>query len=181
MDQLDWSESDINIGTSAKLTRTAHVKFEKNTRQPVARWMTQYTERCENWCLLASIDKSVNSSFLQGGFCKTEKTHSATAPFWTIVLLCGLHDGFPVVHPFRASLKAQAKSQALGAPSVHDFYHAKHGPAFRRRANFIQIYASLLALFGFGWCFHQQRVNFCHWARRAPHLKPLSRTTPIDP
>ncbi len=36
MDQLDWSESDINIGTSAKLTRAAHVKFEKNTRQPVA-------------------------------------------------------------------------------------------------------------------------------------------------
>ena len=128
--------------------------------------------------------KLVNSSCLKGGFCKTEKTHSATAPFWTIVLLRGLHDGFLVVRPFKASLKAQTQSQALGVPSLHDFYRAKHGLAFWRRTNFIQICVSLLALIGFGRCFHQQRVNFCRWAhapktRRAPPSKASRKNDPI--
>ena len=85
------------------------LNLRKNTATSGPAW--HCTKRCQNWCFLGSIGKFVVSSCLKGGFCKTEKTHAATAPFWTIVLLHGLHDGFPVVHPLRASLRPRPSTE----------------------------------------------------------------------
>ena len=85
------------------------LNLRKNTATSGPAW--HCTKRCQNWCFLGSIGKFVVSSCLKGLFCKTEKTHAATAPFWTIVLLHGLHDGFPVVHPLRASLRPRPSTE----------------------------------------------------------------------
>ena len=85
------------------------LNLRKNTATSGPTW--HCTKRCQNWCFLGSIGKFVISSCLKGWFCKTEKTHAATAPFWTIVLLHGLHDRFPVVHPLRASLTPRPSTQ----------------------------------------------------------------------
>ena len=56
MDQLDWSESNIDIGASPKLTQTVHAKFKEKTRQPVA--LGDSTPNTLKPCVfLVSIDK----------------------------------------------------------------------------------------------------------------------------
>lgn len=90
MDQLDWSESNIDIGASAKLTRAAHAKFKKNTATSGAGWH-RTPNALKTGVSLVSIGKCLKFiSCLKGGLCKSEKTHPATAPlsFLPIVLLC---------------------------------------------------------------------------------------------
>ena len=152
MDQLDWSESDINVGTSAKLTRTAHAKFEKKhgNQWPcmtLHQTLSKLMFSGKHWQICSFIlfkrlvlqdgkDSCSNSTVLNNRF--------IAWPSWWV-------PSGPSIEGFA---EAQAKYRASGVPSLSDFYHR----AFRWPSNFIQIYVSpSLALIG-------QRADFCHRA-----------------